>query len=96
MTLFNITTRGSSLVANFQCSDDQNIYDAFLQYAKGTNLETYVFEPCGIGACSTCAAKLISGTVNNEEQSFLSDDEVKAGYILACVAYPTSDCTLIV
>jgi ring-1,2-phenylacetyl-CoA epoxidase subunit PaaE len=46
---------------------------------------------CKSGVCTTCRAKIVSGTVTMKKNYGLSETEIAQGYILTCQAVPTSD-----
>ncbi len=46
---------------------------------------------CTAGACSTCMAKVMKGSVKMEACFALDDDEIEEGYILSCQSHPTSE-----
>jgi len=67
-------------------------YGYILEAAEDAGLK--LPSECNGGSCSSCAARLISGKINQDSQAYLNDEQVAAGWVLLCVAKPMSDCTI--
>jgi ferredoxin len=50
---------------------------------------------CNAGVCTTCAAQILAGTVEQSEGMGISPELQQQGYALLCVSYPRSDLNIV-
>ncbi len=84
---YNVTFRNRDGLT-FKVGEDEAIIDVV--EAAGHVLPI----ACRYGGCITCAAKLLDGKVRQPNGTAINKRQSKAGYVLLCVARPTSDCVL--
>lgn len=65
--------------------DDRTI----LEVADESGLE--LPSSCTAGVCTTCAAQILEGTVDQTDGMGVSQELQQQGYALLCVAYPRSN-----
>jgi ferredoxin len=86
---FQITVSLEGASHSFPCRADQTVLAA--AEAAGVPLPS----SCCSGVCTTCAARLTSGSVRQPDAMGVKAELQEQGYALLCVAYPCSDLTLL-
>ena len=69
----------------FEMSQKQTVLDAALKQGIDAPYS------CQGGICSSCLARITSGTAEMSKNSILTDNEIAEGLILTCQAHPTSE-----
>jgi ring-1,2-phenylacetyl-CoA epoxidase subunit PaaE len=80
-----ITVIVDSDETSFEMSQKQTILEAALKQGIDAPYS------CQGGICSSCLARITSGTAEMKKNSILTDSEVAEGLVLTCQAHPTSD-----
>ena len=90
MPEYNIKVQFEQKTFSFLCSEDQDVISAAKMH--GIDLPN----SCCSGVCTSCASKILQGSVEQEDAMGLNDDLKEKGFALLCVAYPKSDLHVVI
>ncbi|HLP90219.1 MAG TPA: 2Fe-2S iron-sulfur cluster-binding protein [Nostocaceae cyanobacterium] len=82
---YNVEIRHQGQTYNIQVPENETVLG--VAEAKGLDLPA----SCHAGVCTTCAALVTEGQVDQTDGMGVSPDLQKQGYALLCVARPLSD-----
>ena len=86
---YNVIIEVDAVEHSFPCRSDQTVLAA--AEAAGVMLPS----SCCSGVCTTCAARLKSGSVEQSDAMGVREDLRADGFTLLCVALPCSDLRLL-
>ncbi|XGB40077.1 MAG: 2Fe-2S iron-sulfur cluster-binding protein [Cyanobacteria bacterium LVE1205-1] len=86
--VYTVKIHHQGVIHTLEVPDNQTV----LKAADGCGL--HLPSSCNAGVCTTCAAQLLSGTVEQGDGMGLSSELKEQGYALLCVSYPRSDLVL--
>lgn len=72
----------------YRCDEKETLLEA------GERHSPQLPSSCRLGACSSCAGRILEGKVNRENNVFLTEEDQSKGFVLTCTAYPQSDCVI--
>jgi len=86
--MYSVTLQNPDGDVTFECPEEELLMDI----AEENEIDMPY--SCRSGSCSSCAGIIVEGTVDQSEGSFLEEEQIEQGFVLTCVAYPTSDVTI--
>ncbi|MCJ2543008.1 2Fe-2S iron-sulfur cluster-binding protein [Thermostichus vulcanus] len=84
-TAYQVTVHHRGQTYRFTAPADQPVLQA--AFDQGVELPS----SCQAGVCTTCAARLRSGSVTQPDAMGIGPELKEQGFVLLCVAYATSD-----
>ena len=90
MPEYNIKVEFEKKTFSFLCQDDQDIISA--ASINGIDLPN----SCCSGVCTSCASRILEGSVEQQDAMGLNDDLREKGFALLCVAFPRSDLHVVI
>lgn len=79
----------TNLNSEIECGENISILDA------AEKNKICLPSSCLSGQCSSCVAKILSGSILQNSQNFLDLSQLENGFALLCVSYPVSDISLL-